>query len=287
MPPFSRTPPVTKAILLLNLAAFAFAWPLAPTYFGGMQSFLDEFGLLPSRFRQGAFWQPLTSMFLHIHLLHIGVNMLGVWSIGSVLERGIGPSRFIGLYLFSGLMGGLAVAFFQPILPGYNPVSVTIGASGALLGLLGAIAVLHPNSMLLLFFFPVKARTAAFLIGAISLGLAISGYLGGISHLGHLGGLVGGLLYTWLAISREKMENRIDEQYSAWNDRRGADPREEFLRGFPDDRWRGFGSLRNPWREDGPREKVINPRPEEQQPEGRRRHIYYDPFTGRYIVIYR
>ncbi|MEQ9366257.1 MAG: rhomboid family intramembrane serine protease [Leptospirales bacterium] len=165
---------------------------------------IQNFGLAPAAFWQGAFWQPLTSMFLHASLLHIFANMLGVWSIGSMLERGIGSGRYLWLYMISGFAGALLVLAADP-----GATRPTIGASGAVLGLLGAIAVLSPNSMLLFFVFPVRARTAALLIGVGSLLLEYTGGLATISHLGHLGGLVGGYLYTRFALSASDTQERM------------------------------------------------------------------------------
>ncbi|MBX7057344.1 MAG: rhomboid family intramembrane serine protease [Leptospirales bacterium] len=285
---FSGAPPATRLLVYLNVAIFLISFLVLSPASGSGQAVFQTFGLVPDHFWRGAFWQPLTSIFLHGGLLHLAFNMIGVWSIGSVLERGIGTARFLGLYFFSGILGSLAVAFFQPMLSGSLPEVPTVGASGALLGLLGAIAILHPNSMMLVFFFPVRARTAALLIGLLSVGFAFSGMLPGISHLGHLGGLIGGAIYTWLAISRSWMEERIEAQHRQWNDARGVDPREEILRNRGADGWAGFGQRNNPWRENAhPHEKVINPMPGDGPQQSPRKRIYFDPLSGRYIVIYR
>ncbi len=199
-------PPVTRVLLTINVAVYiAINW-ISPLV-GGEAAFvglINTFGLSPAAFWQGAFWQPLTSMFLHGSLLHIFANMLGVWSIGSMLERGIGSNRYLWLYMISGFAGTLLVLAADP-----TATRPTIGASGAVLGLLGAIAVLSPNSMLLFFIFPVRARTAALLIGLGSLLLEYTGRMEMISHLGHLGGLLGGYLYTRFALSASDTRERM------------------------------------------------------------------------------
>ena len=199
-------PPVTRVLLTINVAVYiAINW-VSPLL-GGEAAFVglvNTFGLKPAAFWQGAFWQPLTSMFLHGSLLQIFANMLGVWRIGSMLERGIGSRRYLWLYMISGFAGTLLVLAADP-----TATRPTIGASGAVLGLLGAIAVLSPNSMLLFFIFPVRARTAALLIGLGSLLLEYTGRMEMISHLGHLGGLLGGYLYTRFALSASDAHERM------------------------------------------------------------------------------
>jgi len=306
---FGRIPPVTKTMLGINIAVFlplfflkAQADPAAQSLagLGTLGDVLLTFALTPEEFWNGAVWQPVTSMFMHLSILHILVNMVGVWSIGMFLERAMGSRRFFGLYMVSGILGGLLVAFFQPYVPGPEIAGpqVTLGASGALLGLLGAIAVLTPNAQLLVFFFPVRARTAALIIGVASVVMAFQGWLAGISHLGHLGGLVGGLLYTWLAVSRSSIEARIQAQrerqmeemrrQQQGQQRAAYDMFERVMerRSQPGDR---SGSPS--------REKVINPMPGEAQQQedrygerdahGRQRKVHFDPYSGRFYVTYQ
>lgn len=333
--PFSSMPPVTRALLLINVGAYLLINLIAPLV-GGEETFgalIHTFGLKPSAFWQGAFWQPLTSMFLHASLFHIFANMLGVWSIGSMLERGVGSNRYLWLYMISGLAGALLVLGSDP-----SATRPTIGASGAVLGLLGAIAVLSPNSMLLFLIFPVRARTAAILIGVGSLLMEYSGSLGTISHLGHLGGLIGGYLYTRFALSAGDAQERMYQAgrgsspggqgfgsifrgrgpgpargpfagggatgQSPGNEPRGA--REEMMLRMMEQMLRGQQSGGASATGQTPREKVINPLPQDDSPGGPsrtapgssstesgsgpsgqgagKRVIYFDPITGRFQV---
>ena len=201
---FQRMPPVTRAILRINIAVFLGTFLLL--FFLPQEAWLGlqrNLGLIPQEFVAGKFWQPLTSMFMHGGFIHLAINMLGVWSIGYFLEKSIGSPRYLQLYLVSGLTGALAVIWLQ-----WDTNIPTVGASGALTGLLGAIAVLTPNTRLLVFFFPVRARNAAIGFGVISLLLAVTDSMGGVSHWGHLGGLVGGWLYTTFALSPEETRKR-------------------------------------------------------------------------------
>lgn len=127
----------------------------------------------------GGFWQLLTSMFTHVDLMHIGFNMLALWFLGPQLEAAIGRTRFLALYLLSGLTGS---AFVYWLTPEYT---ATVGASGAIFGLMGALLVIAVK---------VRADYSQILLW-LGLNAAITFFGRGlISWQGHLGGLVGGVL---------------------------------------------------------------------------------------------
>ncbi len=205
----NKKPIVTKALVFVNIFIhiailfYTFYVKNDPLY---LQDIYFQFGLVPVSFWDGAIWQPFTTLFLHGFQglsLHLIVNMIALWSLGSAIELTIGSVAFTWLYFISGLFGSLAVVLFQPDL------SVpTIGASGAIMGLLAALAIFYPNSMLFVFFFPMKARTAAIVFGLGSLILAYLDQASNISHIGHFGGLFGGFLYTKLAL-RLKIGNNV------------------------------------------------------------------------------
>lgn len=227
---FGRTPPVTRTLLWINFGAHLFVHFLAPTSGDGSgPALLGIFGLVPAAFWQGAAWQPITSMFLHAPgLLHILGNMLGLWSLGSMLERGIGSSRYLWLYMVSGLTGALLVVLADPA-----STRATIGASGAVLGLLGAVAVLNPEARMLFFIFPMRARTAALIIGVASVLFQSTGGLDIISHLGHLGGLIGGYLYTRFALLSERGRQQQSDGFADGYGGFGTNPFGGSQRGGP------------------------------------------------------
>ncbi|MCB1167368.1 MAG: rhomboid family intramembrane serine protease, partial [Leptospiraceae bacterium] len=156
--------PVTRALVGINVAVYIFVSLLLNNFMALVtpqaQVFLSKWGLVPAEFWHGAVWQPITSMFLHGGLIHIAVNMVALYSLGAPIEHKIGSFRFAMLYLVSGLCGALFVVAFQA-----TSTLPTVGASGAILGLLGALAIFFPRAQLLVFFFPMKARTAAILFG--------------------------------------------------------------------------------------------------------------------------
>jgi membrane associated rhomboid family serine protease len=127
----------------------------------------------------GAYWQLVTSFFTHVQFWHIGFNMLALYVLGPQLEALLGRSRYLALYLLSGLFGSLAVYWLSPV---NQP---TVGASGAIFGLMGALLVAA-----------VKLRgNVQSLLGLLAINAVITvvgaGY---ISWQGHLGGFVGGVL---------------------------------------------------------------------------------------------
>jgi membrane associated rhomboid family serine protease len=125
----------------------------------------------------GDWWQVITSVFTQVMIVHIGFNMVALWFLGPPLEAMFGRARFLALYLVSGLTGSAAVMLFS------SPVAATLGASGAIFGLLGALLVVA-----------IKVRgnvqTVLFWLG---LNLVFTFTISNISWQGHLGGLLGGL----------------------------------------------------------------------------------------------
>jgi membrane associated rhomboid family serine protease len=127
----------------------------------------------------GAVWQLLTAMFTHVQLWHIGFNMLALYILGPQLELLLGRLRFAALYLFSGLVGSAVVYWLAA------PFSVTVGASGAIFGLMAALLIVAIR---------VRGDVQGLLtLVAINVAITIFG-ASFISWQGHLGGFVGGLL---------------------------------------------------------------------------------------------
>jgi membrane associated rhomboid family serine protease len=134
----------------------------------------------------GEWWRLFTSMFLHASVIHLGLNMVFLWWIGAPVEQAIGRARYALIYFVSGLSGAAGALLLT------NPGQVTVGASGALFGILGAAFVFERQRNYVL-------GGGALMI--IVLNLAFTFAIPGISIGGHLGGLVGGALSA-LALSR-------------------------------------------------------------------------------------
>jgi rhomboid protease GluP len=149
---------------------------------------LDEGALIPALVAQGEWWRLLSSMFLHSGAVHLGLNMLSLYFLGSFVEAAFGRGRFLALYLLSGLSGGLAYLYFG----GFNVSAV--GASGAIFGLLGGVLG-----------YALRRGTFSWqnpLIRQLLILLALNLYIGfsvpNISNTAHLGGLAGGFAIGWL-----------------------------------------------------------------------------------------
>jgi membrane associated rhomboid family serine protease len=186
--------PAVKWIIATNVALF-----LATLVF---PTLVDYFGLIPKAVIESQFiWQPITYMFLHDphSLFHILFNMLGIWMFGVELERRWDTPFFVKYYAVTGVGAAITTLLvsllpFAATAPTYT--AVTIGASGALYGLLLAYAIYYPDRPILMFMlFPVPAKYFVIIIGAISFLSATS--MGGprVAHAAHLGGMLFGYLY--------------------------------------------------------------------------------------------
>ena len=160
-------------------------------------------------------WQPVTYMFLHDGPIHILFNMLGIWMFGVELERMWGTKFFVRYYAITGIGAGLTVIAagllpFEATEPAYR--AVTIGASGALYGLLMAFAIYFPDRPILMFLiFPVPAKYFVMIVG----GLAFLSAPGSqVSEAAHLGGLVFG--YFYLKGGRGGFAAEIKYRYLKW-----------------------------------------------------------------------
>jgi membrane associated rhomboid family serine protease len=180
--------PAVKAIILANIAFFVVSQVYEPI--------IIYLGLSPQDvMTRGWIWQIATYMFLHAGPMHILFNMLGVWMFGVELERLWGTRFFTRFYAITGLGAGATViaASYLPIDALQQTYSaVTIGASGALYGLLMAFAIYYPDRPILMFLlFPIPAKYFVMILGGLA--FVISG--GGVSNSAHLGGLLFAYLY--------------------------------------------------------------------------------------------
>jgi membrane associated rhomboid family serine protease len=176
---------VTRILVVANILIYL----ITVAQGGGLNSpggsLFYKWALFGPAVHHGDWWRLITSAFLHGSVLHIAFNMLALWWLGSPVEMVLGRARYLGLYLVSGLAGaaGALVA---------NPNAVTVGASGAIFGLLGAGLILE---------WQATGSLAGNYLTLIVINLAISFAVPGISYGGHIGGLIGGILGT-LAFSR-------------------------------------------------------------------------------------
>jgi membrane associated rhomboid family serine protease len=200
-----------KWIIITNIVMF-----VATTF--GPGTLLDQvLGLTPKTVvTRGWVWQFVSYMFLHAGPLHILFNMLGVWMFGVELERRWGTSFFVRYYAVSGLGGGLTMMLisllpFASMQPAYT--TPTVGASGALFGLLLAYAIYWPDRPILLLLVWVPARVFVMIYGALAL-LNTFQPSRGVADAAHLGGLLFGYLY--LRGGRGGLIAEIKYRYLKW-----------------------------------------------------------------------
>ncbi|MBA7485497.1 hypothetical protein ES707_21044 [subsurface metagenome] len=184
-------PKAVKALLIINAAIFVTA------IFLNMSVHLNSvLGLRPSMvFRKLMIWQFFTYMFLHGTFFHIGFNMFALWMFGSELEYSWGTRDFLKYYIVCGIGGGFLV-WFTSLFGLSNPLSSTIGASGAIFGLLVAYGMMWPNRLILVFgILPMKALHFVIIFGAIDLLQGLNRASTSIAHFAHVGGALTGFIY--------------------------------------------------------------------------------------------
>jgi membrane associated rhomboid family serine protease len=189
------TPNVIKQLLIANLAVFV-AQALFPVLWqlGSVTPYLF--------WRQGYLWQPFTYMWLHAGLMHIAFNMLALWMFGSPIALLWGEKKFLRFYLLCGFGAGLIIVSW-PAIPVVFGTSVpqgylipTLGASGAVFGVLLAYSLTWPDRTIMLLFPPIPIKAIYFIPFIL-----VMGWVGGpanVSHVGHLGGVVVG----WILLRR-------------------------------------------------------------------------------------
>jgi membrane associated rhomboid family serine protease len=140
----------------------------------------------------GDWYRLVSAMFLHASVIHLAFNMLALWWLGSVVEQALGTWRYLLIYFASGLAGSAGALLLS------GPLAITVGASGAIYGILGALLILEYLS---------TGRLAGPALTLIVLNLAITLTIPNISIGGHVGGLVGGVLAT-LALTQARRVTR-------------------------------------------------------------------------------
>lgn len=187
-------PPIVKNLIIINVLVF-----VAQKLFDAQYALTYKLGLWP--ISTGLFqpYQVVTHMFTHGSLSHILFNMFSLWMFGKILENVWGAKRFLFFYLACGLGAAAAHLAVQYFTHGFG---VTIGASGAIMGVIAAFGYLFPNTELFILFipFPVKAKWAVLGYIAIDLFGGIANFSGdNIAHFAHLGGALTGfiLVLTW------------------------------------------------------------------------------------------
>jgi len=221
--PRRHLPVVTWTLIAINVLVFLYELTLGPHQLGQL---FYLFGIVPARYSHPAWaqfvgfpaddwWPFLTSMFLHGGWLHIIGNMWVLWIFGDNVEDVMGPIRYLLFYLVCGLFAGVT-----QWLTNFSATVPTIGASGAIAGVLGAYFVLFPRAkivtLLPIFFWPFFVDLPAvfyllmwFFLQLFSGAIAgLSSHVGGIAWWAHVGGFLFGALLCWWLVKRHRRPRR-------------------------------------------------------------------------------
>ena len=205
---FRFFPPVIKYLLIINAATFLLVvfvgnFRFGDLYFGYILTAI--FALFP--WGEGFYpWQLFTYMFMHGGIGHLFFNMFALWMFGMELENVWGSKRFLTYYLLCGVGAGLANLFVAPL---FTTPAPTVGASGAVYGILLAFGLMFPNRPIFLYFLlPIKAKYFVTIFLAFEMFYGVTGTSDGVAHFAHLGGAAVGFvllnmnwdrfpLFTW------------------------------------------------------------------------------------------
>lgn len=206
--PSGRTPYVTYALMAANIGIFLSYWPLFNDP-RALNAFYFDWSMIPAKVVQmGSYETLITSMFLHGGWMHLAGNMLFLWIFGDNLEDEMGHLPYLGFYVASGVVAGLAQLVSEPMsqIP-------TVGASGAIAGVMGGYLLLYPRAkvdilIIIIFYIRILPLPAWIMLGlwfAFQLfgGLATPTEGGGVAYWAHAGGfIIGAVLAVPLFLRR-------------------------------------------------------------------------------------
>ncbi len=208
---FPKITPVVKWLLIINVAVFAASFMIRPVG----EFFFTWFSVYPANLEMSLqLWRPITYQFLHAGLGHLFWNMLILFFFGPMLERLWGSRKFLTFYLVCGATGGLLYPLL--VLVGWLDIGVLVGASGSILGMLAAGAILFPNLMVYVWgIIPVRLVILAVILLGISVITLLrpDQFANAGGEAAHLGGMVAGAVYVlsqpWRA--RFKLKSRAGQ----------------------------------------------------------------------------
>ena len=181
----TQEPVVTWALVALNVIVYLITVAQGTGINSPGGSLFFKWVLYGPKVAQGDWWRLITAAFLHANILHIGLNMLALIWLGAPVERYLGHLQYLGLYVVSGLAGSAGALIA-------TPHGITVGASGAIFGILGALLIIE---------YQATGRVTGQAFTLIVINLIFSFTFSGISVGGHIGGLIGGIAAA-LALTR-------------------------------------------------------------------------------------
>ena len=194
MNPYFKTPPVVQNLIIANCVLYL-AMALIPAVNHFCAEYLQLWWVGAPYFHS---YQFVTYMFLHAGFGHLFSNMFALWMFGRTLEYELGSQRFLTYYMVCGIGAALIQIGIATI---FGENLTLLGASGAVMGLLLAFGVMHPNNMIYIIPlpFPIKAKWFVLGYAVLEIALGWSGAQTGVAHFAHVGGMLWGLalLYWW------------------------------------------------------------------------------------------
>jgi membrane associated rhomboid family serine protease len=192
---FRFFPPVIRYLLVANIGMFLVTGFFGLFRLGGVPLAESLYEFLPLRPIGDGFrvWQLVTYMFMHGGLMHLLFNMFALWMFGMELENVWGSKKFLLYYMVCGLGAGLSNLVVAPL---FGQAGPTVGASGAIYGILIAFGMMFPDRPIFVYFLlPIRARYFVLLYIALELYSGVTGTTDGIAHFAHLGGAAVGAAY--------------------------------------------------------------------------------------------
>ena len=196
MNPYFKTPPVVKNLIIANCVLYL-AVTLIPQVGDLCERYLYLWWIDNSFQPPFRSWQFVTYMFFHGGFYHLFGNMFALWMFGRTLEYELGSKRFLTYYMVCGIGAALIQVGLAALL---GEQIVLLGASGAVMGLLLAFGLMHPNNMIYIIPLPFPIKAKWFVIGyaLLEMALGMSGFGTGVAHFAHVGGMLWGLaLLLW------------------------------------------------------------------------------------------
>ena len=188
---FRRIPTVTRNLIIANIIVFVIEFLVGPVVDRQIQEFGALWTLQSGNFK---IWQVITTVFMHHDIMHIVFNMFALYSFGPYLENAWGDRKYFSFYMICGIVASLTYILLTP------GIGMAVGASGAIMGVLVAFAMLYPEFELMMIFLPIpiKAKYLVPIIVAIDVFSQISGRSTGIAHWAHLGGAAAGAALVYI-----------------------------------------------------------------------------------------
>ncbi|MFH7902911.1 MAG: rhomboid family intramembrane serine protease [Candidatus Aenigmatarchaeota archaeon] len=192
-------------LILLALIFISFIFQIL------IKGYTQFLALIPSKVLKGEFYRIVTSIFLHGDEIHLFYNSFALLIFGSVLEKVIGSRRYLLVFFLSGIVGSIAYILTSILL---NEINIpAVGASGAIYGIIGTLAILRPTTIVLVYFVPIPLLFFAFfwiIVESLATLFQFFGAKTGIASQAHLAGILFGIFYGYKLKEKDRIRIRYE-----------------------------------------------------------------------------